>query len=52
MNMAECVHRFFDNSPKFQLALERWITDVLPDTEKEENLKRYAKPGVLRGTKL
>jgi len=36
MDMAECVHRFFDNSPKRQLTLERWIIDVLPDTEKRK----------------
>jgi len=52
MDMAECVQRFFDNSPKCQLALERWITDVLPDNEKEENLSQYAKPGGLRDMKL
>jgi len=52
MDMAECVHRFFDNSLKCQLALERWITGVLRILRKEKSLSQYAKPGGLRGTKL
>jgi len=43
MDMAERVHRFFNNSPKRQLALERWITNVLPDTEKRRKLKSICK---------
>jgi len=43
MDMAECVHNFFKNSPKRQLALERRITDILPDTEKRRKLKSVCK---------
>jgi len=34
----ECVHCFFNNSLKHQLALEMWITDVFLDTEKRRKL--------------
>ena len=43
MDTADCVHRFFDNSPKHQLALEKWITEVLPDSEKRRKLKSVCK---------
>ena len=33
------VARFFNNSPKRQLALEKWISDVLPSEEKRRKLK-------------
>ena len=41
-NMIETVGsvaRFFNNSPKRQLALEKWITEVLPTEEKRRKLK-------------
>ena len=37
MDTADCVYRFFDNSPKCQLALEKWIIEILPDGEKGES---------------
>ena len=43
MDMAECIHHFFDNSPKRQLALEKWIADTLPDNEKRKKLKSVCK---------
>ena len=33
------VARFFNNSPKRQLALEKWISEVLPCEEKRRKLK-------------
>ena len=41
-NMIEIVgsvSRFFNNSPKRQLALEKWINEVLPTEEKRRKLK-------------
>ena len=43
MDTTDCVHRFFDNSPKCQLALEKWITEVLHDSEKRRKLKSVCK---------
>ena len=43
MDTADCVHRFFDNSPKHQLALEKWIKEVLPDGEKRKKLKSVSR---------
>ena len=43
MDVADCVHHFFDNSPKRQFALEKWITEVLPDSEKRRKLKSVCK---------
>lgn len=33
------VARFFNNSPKRQLALEKWISEVLPTEKKRQKLK-------------
>jgi len=36
MDMAECIHHFFENFPKHQLILEKWIADTLPDNKKRK----------------
>ena len=43
MDTADCVYRFLDNPPKRQLALEKWIIEVLPDGEKRRKLKSVCK---------
>ena len=45
-NMMSCVDsiaRFFNNSPKRQHCLEKWITDVTPATEKRHKLKELCR---------
>ena len=39
IDTASSVARFFNNSPKRQLALEKWIADVQPCEEKRRKLK-------------
>ena len=38
MQTADSVSRFFSNSPKRQLALEKWIGKLLPE-EKRSKMK-------------
>ena len=42
MHTADSISRFFANSPKRQLALEKWIGDVLPD-EKRKKMKEVCR---------
>ena len=39
MDTVSSIARFFNNSPKRQIALESWITSVLPSEEKRRKLK-------------
>ena len=39
MDTVSSIARFFNNSPKRQIALETWITSVLPSEEKRQKLK-------------
>ena len=39
METADFITRFFNNSPKRQLELEKWIADVCPNEEKRRKLK-------------
>ena len=51
-NMIDTVNsvaHFFNNSPKRQLALEKWIADVQPCEEKRQKLKLCAEHDGLRG---
>lgn len=43
MDKADSVIRFFNNSPKRQLELEKWISDVLPTEEKRRKLKELCR---------
>ena len=43
METVSSVARFFNNSPKRQLALEKWITEVIPCEEKRRKLKDLCK---------
>ena len=42
MHTADSVSRFFNNSPKRQLALEKWISDVLPE-ERRKKMKELCR---------
>ena len=42
MHTADSISRFFSNSPKRQLALEKWISDVLPE-EKRKKMKEMCR---------
>ena len=39
MDTTDKISRFFNNSPKRQLALEKWIENVLPQEEQRRKLK-------------
>lgn len=43
MEVVDAVSRFFNNSPKRQLELEKWIGDVLPSEEKRHKLKQLCR---------
>ena len=43
MQTADSVSRFFNNSPKRQLALEKWIDSVLPEEERRKKLKEMCR---------
>ena len=42
MQTADAVARFFSNSPKWQLALETWVDNILQD-EKRKKLKEMCR---------
>lgn len=42
MQTADSVSRFFSNSPKRQLALEKWISEVLSD-ERRKKMKEICR---------
>ena len=42
MQTADSVSRFFSNSPKRQLALEKWIGELLPE-EKRSKMKQMCR---------
>lgn len=39
MDVVDSISRFFNNSPKRQLELEKWIMEVLPSEEKRRKIK-------------
>ena len=43
METADSVSRFFSNSPKRQLSLERWIDSIMPPAEKRRKLKELCR---------
>ena len=43
METADSITRFFNNSPKRQLELEKWIADVCPNEEKRRKLKEMCR---------
>lgn len=43
VEVVDAVSRFFNNSPKRQLELEKWIGDVLPSEEKRHKLKQLCR---------
>ena len=43
MQTADAISRFFNTSPKRQLALEKWIDSVLPEEEWRKKLKKMCR---------
>ena len=43
METADSITRFFNNSPKRQLELEKWIVEVCPSEEKRHKLKEMCR---------
>ena len=43
MSCVDSIARFFHNSPKRQLCLERWIIDIYPESEKRRKLKEVCR---------
>ena len=43
METADSITRFFNNSPKRQLELEKWIANICPNEEKRRKLKEMCR---------